>query len=105
SVDESLAEAHASLGWVLHRHMQDWTGAEKEYRRAIELNPSYATAHRFYGLFLRGIGQDSAGCDENRLAYELDPLNTPIRNGWAQCIYTAGRFDEAVQMVKDTLET
>jgi adenylate cyclase len=104
SLDESLAEAHASLGWVLHRHMEDWTGAEKEYRRAIELNPSYATAHRLYGVFLRGIGQDSLGCDEHRLAYELDPLNPFNRNRWAQCIYTAGRFDEALHMVKGTLE-
>jgi tetratricopeptide (TPR) repeat protein len=104
SLDDSLAEAHASLGWVLHRHLQDWTAAEKEYHRAIELNPSYATAHRFYGVFLRGIGRDEAGCAEHRLAYELDPLNPMTADQWAACIYEAGRFEEAVRMVKDLLE-
>jgi serine/threonine protein kinase/Flp pilus assembly protein TadD len=104
SLDDSLAEAHASLGWVLHRHLQDWTAAEREYRRAIELNPSYATAHRFYGVFLRGIGRDEAGCAEHRLAYELDPLNPMTADQWATCIYEAGRFEEAVRMVKDLLE-
>ena len=104
SLDDSLAEAHASLGWVLHRHMQDWTGAEKEYRRAIELNPSYAIAHQFYGVFRRGIGLDELGCDEHRLAHELDPLNPVITDSWAECVYVAGHFDDAVRMVKDILE-
>jgi tetratricopeptide (TPR) repeat protein len=104
SLDDSLAEAHASLGWVLHRHMQDWTGAEKEYRRAIELNPSSAIAHQFYGVFRRGIGLEGPGCDEHRLAHELDPLNPVITDSWAECVYGAGHFDEAVRMVKDMLE-
>jgi tetratricopeptide (TPR) repeat protein len=103
-LDDSLAEAHASLGFVLHRHMQDWTGGEKEYRRAIQLNPSYATGHRYYGVFLRGIGQDEAGCAEHKLAYELDPLNPSTADRWAECIYAAGRFEEAVRMVRDLLE-
>jgi serine/threonine protein kinase/Tfp pilus assembly protein PilF len=104
SLDDSLAEAHASLGWILHRYLQDWTGAEKEYRRANQLNPGYATAHRFYGTFLRGIGQDGAGCAELQLAYELDPLNPLTADRWAECIYAAGRVEEAVRMVRDMLE-
>jgi len=104
SLDDSLAEAHASLGWVLHRHMQDWTGAEKEYRRAIELDPNSAIAHQFYGVFRRGIGLDELGCDEHRLAHELDPLNPVITDSWAECVYVAGHFDEAARMVKDILE-
>lgn len=104
SLDDSLAEAHASLGWVLHRHMQDWTGAEREYRRAIELNPSYAMARQFYGQFRRSVGLDELGCDEHRLAHELDPLNPVITDSWAGCVYQAGHFDEAVSMVKDILE-
>jgi TolB-like protein/Flp pilus assembly protein TadD len=104
SLDDSLAEAHASLGWVLHRHFQDWTGAEKEYRRAIDLNPSYATAHRFYGIFRRGIGLDAPGCEELRIAHELDPLNPLNTNRWAECLFAAGKYDEAVHMVKDNLE-
>jgi tetratricopeptide (TPR) repeat protein len=104
SLDDSLAEAHASMGWVLHRHMQEWAGAEKEYRRAIELNQSYATAHRFYGAFLRGIGRADLGCEEHRLAHELDPLNALNTDDWARCAYETGHFDDAVRMVKDILE-
>jgi serine/threonine protein kinase len=104
SLDDSLAEAHASLGFILHRHRQDWTGAEKEYHRAIELNPSYATAHLYYGIFLRGIGQDRSGCRELQLAHELDPMNPRGTNRWAECVYAAGHFDQAVHMVKDILE-
>ena len=104
SLDDSLAEAHASLGWVLHRHMQDWSGAEKEYRRAIELDPNSAIAHQFYGVFRRGIGLDKLGCNEHRLAHELDPLNPVITDSWAECVYVTGHVDEAVRMVKDILE-
>jgi serine/threonine-protein kinase len=104
SLDDSLAEAHASLGWVLHRHMQDWTGAEKEYRRAIQLNPNYALAHQFYGVFRRGIGQDDLACGEFKLAHELDPVNPSTAPGWARCLYEANRFDEAVHMMQGILE-
>lgn len=104
SLDDSLAEAHASLGWVLHRHMQDWTGAEKEYRRAIQLNPNYAVAHQFYGVFRRGIGQDDLACGEFQLAHELDPVNPVTAPGWARCLYESNRFDEAVRMMQDILE-
>jgi eukaryotic-like serine/threonine-protein kinase len=104
SLDDSLAEAHASLGWILHRYQQDWSGAEKEYRRAIELNPSYERAHRFYGGFFRDIRRNDLACKENRLAHELDPLNIPGTNAWAQCVYEAGHFDDAVRMVQDNLE-
>src|SRR6516225_10995945 len=103
SLDDSLAEAHASLGWILYRYQQDWSGAEKELRRAIELNPSYERAHRFYGHFFRAIGRNDLACKENRLAHELDPLNIPDANNWAQCVSEAGHFDEAVRMVEDIL--
>ena len=104
SLDDSLAEAHVALGWVLHRHMQDWTGAEKEYQRAIQLNPNYAMAHHRYGVFRRGIGQEDLACAEFQLAHELDPLGSAITSGLARCVYRAGHFEEAVQMMKDTLE-
>jgi serine/threonine protein kinase/tetratricopeptide (TPR) repeat protein len=104
SLDDSLAEAHASLGWILHRYDQNWIAAEKEYLRAIELNPSYAAAHRFYGAFLLDIGQDESGCEQYRLAHELDPLNPPTTNGRARCVYRAGRFDDAVRMEQEILE-
>jgi TolB-like protein/DNA-binding winged helix-turn-helix (wHTH) protein/Tfp pilus assembly protein PilF len=104
SVDDSLAEAHASLGWVLHRHMQDWSGAETEYQLAIQLDPNLAQAHQFYGTFLRGIGKDDLACSEFRLAHELDPLNPGTAPGWARCLYESNRFDEAVRMMQGIIE-
>jgi eukaryotic-like serine/threonine-protein kinase len=104
SLDDSLAEAHASLGWILYRYQQDWSGAEKEFRRAIELNPNYERAHRFYGHFFRAIGRNELACQENKLAHELDPLNSPDTAAWAQCVFEAGHFDDAVRMVQDILE-
>jgi TolB-like protein/DNA-binding winged helix-turn-helix (wHTH) protein/Tfp pilus assembly protein PilF len=104
SLDDSLAEAHASLGCVLHRHMQDWSGAETEYQRAIHLDPNLAQAHQFYGTLLRGIGKDDLACSEFRLAHELDPVNPGTTPGWARCLYESNRFDEAVRMMQGIVE-
>ena len=104
SLDDSLAEAHASLAFTLHRYRQDWTAAEKEYRLALELNPNYAMAHRFYGVFLENIGQSNLACDEYQLAHHLDPLNLIISQHVAKCIYDAGQFEESVKMMKDLIE-
>jgi TolB-like protein/DNA-binding winged helix-turn-helix (wHTH) protein/Flp pilus assembly protein TadD len=104
SLDDFLAEAHASLAFVLHRHMQDWVGAEKEFKRALELNPGYAMAHHRYGVFLRAVGQRDPACKESRLAHELDPLNTTFTSALADCINAAGHFEEAVRMMNGTIE-
>jgi TolB-like protein/DNA-binding winged helix-turn-helix (wHTH) protein/Tfp pilus assembly protein PilF len=104
ALDDSLAEAHASLAFVLHRHMQDWVGAQKEFKRALELNPGYAMAHHRYGVFLRTVGQRGPACDETRLAHELDPLNTTFTSAFADCASAAGHFEEAVRMMNGTIE-
>ena len=104
SLDDSLAEAHASLGFVLHRHMQDWRGAEKEFKRAIELNPNYATAHQRYGVYFSTIGLQDAACDEFRTARELDPLAPGTPLGQATCARTADQIGEAVRAMKDAIE-
>jgi TolB-like protein/DNA-binding winged helix-turn-helix (wHTH) protein/Flp pilus assembly protein TadD len=104
SLDSSLADAHASLAFTLHRYKQDWTLAEKEYRRALELNPNYATAHRFYGVFLDNIGRRSLACDEFQLAHQLDPLNLINSQYVATCLYDSNHFEEAVQMMKGLIE-
>ena len=57
AIDETLAEAHASLGYIKAVYDYDWPGGEKEFQRAIELNPSYADAHRQYGIALRDTGR------------------------------------------------
>jgi TolB-like protein/DNA-binding winged helix-turn-helix (wHTH) protein/Tfp pilus assembly protein PilF len=104
SLDDSVSEAHTSLGWVLHRHMQDWTGAENEYRRAIQLNPNSAKAHGAYGAFQRSIGQDDLACSEFQLAHELDPVSAGSAPGWARCLYESNHFDEAVRMMQGIVE-
>jgi len=104
SLDDSLAEAHASLGFALHRHMQDWTGAEKEFKRAIELNPNYATAHQRFGVYLSTIGLVDAACGEFRIAHELDPLAPNSGVGLPRCTIDDNHFEEAVKMMKDKVE-
>lgn len=78
ALDSTLAEAHASLGQVLV-FQGDREGAEREYRRAIELNPSYATARHWYALRLRGSGRNEEALDQINRARELDPFSPVIR--------------------------
>jgi len=104
SLDDSLADAHRSLAFVLHRHMQDWSGAEKEFKRAIELNPNDARAHGRYGFFQDTVGLHDPNCHEYQLAQELDPLSTGLTANLASCIVGAGRFEEAVRKMKGVIE-
>src|SRR5262249_14342966 len=76
-LDDSLAEAHTSLGSAKESEW-DWTGAEKEYKKAIELNPNYATAHHWYSGLLAALGKQDEALAEAKQAIELDPLSLPI---------------------------
>src|SRR5262245_19951526 len=82
-LDDSLAEAHASLGFIKHNYDWDWQGAESEYRRAIELNPNYATAEHWYALHLEGVGRLDEAVAHFRRARELDPLSLIINTAFA----------------------
>ncbi len=77
-MDDGLAEAHASLGLVLCNHDWDFDAAEREFKRAIELNPSYASAHQWYAIFLVFMRRDLDAYDEIKRASELDPLSPII---------------------------
>jgi serine/threonine-protein kinase len=100
-LDESLAEAHASLAWALFIYDWDWDGADREFRRAIELNPRYASAHQWYAFLLAARGSLEEGIIESHTALELDPASLSVRRsvGWlyfygrryAQAIYHLGR--------------
>ena len=72
-LDETLAEAHTSLGWVTFIYDWDWVGAEREFSRAIELNPRYSTARQWYSWFLVAMGRFEEALAEGRAAIELDP--------------------------------
>jgi TolB-like protein/DNA-binding winged helix-turn-helix (wHTH) protein len=103
-LDDTLAEAHASRGLVAMNFDWDWNEAEREFRRAIELDPNYATAHQWYGEFLANMGRFEEGIAEMQRARELDPLSIIINSDVAKVYITARRYDEAVEQFKRTLE-
>ena len=103
-LDETLAEAHASLGYIKFRFEWDWAGAEKEFKKAIELKPSYAQAHEWYALFLCLIRSSNKALNEMERAYQLDPLSPSISTGVGRILHFNSRFDEAVVQLKKTIE-
>jgi TolB-like protein/DNA-binding winged helix-turn-helix (wHTH) protein/Tfp pilus assembly protein PilF len=103
-IDERVAEAHVSMGSLMFRFDREFAGAEKEFLRAIELNPSYGLAHHDYGWFLVSMGRMDEGLAEMKLARELDPLS-PLSNSDVGWVYLhARRYDEAIEQIKATLE-
>jgi TolB-like protein/Flp pilus assembly protein TadD/predicted Ser/Thr protein kinase len=103
-LNPTLAEAHASLGWISANYDWDWAAAEREYKRALELNPSYATAHQWYSEFLTYMGRHDESIAEGHKAQELDPLSIIINNDVGQVYYFARRYDEAIAQLRRTLE-
>jgi TolB-like protein/Tfp pilus assembly protein PilF len=102
-LDESLAEGHAALGYVLMTE-GDSLGAENELERAIELNPGYATAHQYYSLNLFTTGKLDEAIEEVKRALGLDPLSTIININLGRFLAFARRYDEAVDQLQKTLE-
>lgn len=103
-LDNSLAEAHASLGHVLHNYDWDFAKAESEFKRAIELNPNYSTAHHWYAHLLMQTGRTDESLREARRALELDPLSPFINNGLARQYYLARQYDKAIAQCQLGLE-
>ena len=103
-IDETLAEAHASLGFVKFWYDWDFVGAESEYRRAVVLNPDYATAHHWYGEFLVLTGRSEEGFRELQLAQKADPLSLIIRTDIGKCLFLARHQDQAIEQLQGTLE-
>jgi len=95
-VDETLAEAHSSLAVVKMDYEWDLPGAEREFKRAIELNPSYPSAHQWYGLLLMSRGQTEEALAETKRAQQLDPLSLIVDMGLGGLYIYARRFDEAI---------
>lgn len=77
-LDETIAEAHTSLGWIRRVHDWDWQGAESEFKRAIELNPNYTNAHQWYALLLTTVGRLDEALVEIETARELEPISTVV---------------------------
>jgi len=103
-LDDSLADAHASLGFVYTIYDWRWADAERELRRALELNSNYAPAHGWYSWLLAALGRPSESLRESRLARELDPLSPMILGnaGWAAMV--ARQPDEAIPALRRAIE-
>jgi len=103
-IDDSVAEAHTSLGFIKTEYDWDWTGAEREFKRAIALNPSYATAYTFYGGALWEMGRPEEAIEELKRAVQLDPVS-PISNQFlAGAFYLARQYDQAIEQERKTLD-
>src|SRR5207302_3940087 len=103
-LDETLAEPHASLAFIAETHEWDWATAEREYKRALELNPGDARAHRWFAGYLMYVGRFEEGIAEAKRARDLDPLSLPVNNALAGRLLVAGRVDEALEQLRETLE-
>jgi len=103
ALDDSLAEAHTSLAWVRFIYDWDWAGAGHEFRRAIELNPRYATARQWYAWLLVALGQADEAVAQGRLAVELDPASTSIRRGLGWLLYYTGRTAAAEEPLRQAV--
>jgi TolB-like protein/Tfp pilus assembly protein PilF len=103
-LDDTLAEAHTSLGYV-HDHFFDWSNSEREYTKAIELSPSYATAHFWYSILLMWTGRHDKAIESARQAEELDPLSPAISTALGQAILYARRYDDAIAHLEKKVRT
>ena len=103
-LDESLSEAHASLAFVLTNYDWDWPSAEKEYKRAIELNQRYAIAHHWHSDLLAAMGKLDESFNEEKRAQELDPLSLIINTWLGWRLFFLKRYDQAIDQYRKALE-
>ena len=103
-LDETVPSAHASLAWSLFVYDWDWEGADREFRRAIELNPRYASAHQWYAFLLASRGEHDAALLEGHTAIELDPASVSARRGLGWLAFYARRFDLALDHLARAVE-
>jgi len=103
-LDETLAEAHTSLAWIKTFFEWDWSGAQRSYKRAIELNPSYATAHHWYAALLGTIGRHNESIAEAKRAQELDPASVAISCSLGGMFLFARRYDKSIEELQKAIE-
>ena len=103
-IDESSSDAHTALALVYFRKDWNWAGAEKEFRRAIELNDGYATAHHQFAMFLAAVNRLEEAELEIRRARELDPLAPIIGTALGRILHFCRRYDEAIKQIQRTIE-
>ncbi|OLB34503.1 MAG: hypothetical protein AUH11_17910 [Acidobacteria bacterium 13_2_20CM_57_17] len=100
-IDDSVGEAHYVLGWVAYFYDWNWPGAEKEFRRAIELNPSFGEAHYGYALYLNSAGRHDEAIAEIQRAQEVDPIVFTQKVDAGRIYACAGQYDRAIKQLRD----
>ena len=103
-LDPALGEAHASLAWVDAWYERDFTAAEKEFERSIELNPRYPTAHYFFGFYLGLMGRYEEAYTECKRALRLEPLSSAMHWGFGFVLLLSRRYDRAIEEADRSLE-
>jgi len=103
-IDDTLAEAHASLAIILENLDWDFEGAEKEFLRAIELDPAYAAAHYRYAYYLNHMGRVDEAITETKLALELEPFSLVFNRYMGMIYYYARQYDKAIDSLEKTRE-
>jgi len=103
-IDETLADAHTALGFILFYYDWDWQAAEKQYRRALELDPNSADTHQAYAHLLSNTGRHAEALSEIKLSKELDPLNLRTNALEGQLLLHAGQTDAAIDSLQKTID-
>jgi serine/threonine-protein kinase len=102
-LDDTLAEAHTSLAYASWLGELDWSGAEREFGRAIELNSNYVMAREWYAEYLAALGRHDEALAEIKRAQQLDPLSVPVNRAAGWVLYFGRCYDEAVAELRKTL--
>jgi len=103
-IDDALAEAHATLGFIKFRHDWDFAGADNEFRRSLELDANYSEAHQWYAFYLLAAGRKDEADGEMTRAQSLDPLSITFNSNLALYLFFTHQFDQSVQQCHKTLE-
>jgi len=104
NIDEMQPEAHISLGVVFFWYDWNWSAAESELKRALEINPNDISAHQFYGAYLAWTGKLDEGITEGKRSLELDPLSVQANTYLGMSYYFAREYDHAIQQFQKTVE-
>ena len=104
AIDSNLAEAHASLGFARERYDWNWLEAEKEYQRAIELNPNYSAGYYWYADLLMVLGRQEEALTQLKKAQELDPLSPTINAAIERDIFYQRQYDRAIEQMRKSVE-
>jgi serine/threonine-protein kinase len=102
-MDDTLAEAHTSLAYARWLGDLDWSGAEREFKRALELKTSYVMAHEWYAEYQAALGRHDDALASARRAQQLDPLSVPVNRSVGWVLYFARRHDKAIEELRKTL--